>query len=191
MKVHEAIRKRRSIRRFKNKKIPYKILEKLVDFARLAPSGSNLQPLEYIIVDRKDLVGEIFKILKWAGYIYPKGNPPEGEEPRAYIVVLVNKEIREKGYEHDSGLAIENICLAAEGMGLGSCIIGSIDRAKLREILGIPRKMIIDLIVALGYPNEKPIMEETYSDIKYWKDEKNVLHVPKRRLSLILHRNGY
>jgi nitroreductase len=191
MTFYEAIIKRRSIRRFKDMPIPYKILKKCVNAARLAPSAANLQPLEYIVVDEEHLLGIVFDTLKWANYISPRGNPPPGERPRAYIVVLINSNVRADGFEYDVGLAVGTIILVALEEGLGTCCIGSIDRAKLMEILNVPRGYKIALVVALGYSNESPVEAEFGGSIKYWQDESNVLHVPKRKLGDILHRNSF
>lgn len=171
--------------------IPGATLERLVNAARLAPSGANLQPLEFIIVDDRSLVDQIFPCLKWAAYIAPRGDPPEGKRPVAYIVVLVNTRIKSSGYEHDSGAAIENLILTALEEGIGSCWLGSIDRKTVKRILRIPDHYLIDSIVALGYPDEGPIMEEAEGDIKYWLDEEGRLHVPKRGLSKIMHHNYF
>ncbi len=189
--VYEIILKRRSIRRFQQRLIPFEVLEKLVNAARVAPSASNLQPLEYVVVNDKDLLPEIYSTLKWAGYIAPKGNPPEGEKPTAYIVVLVNIRISDSGYERDVGAAVENILLAALEEGIGSCWIGSINKKRLRKILNIPHFLAIDSVIALGYSTESPLMEEMTNSIKYWKDESGTLHVPKRKLKDILHRNKF
>jgi len=88
MSVYDTAIKRRSIRRFKDMPVPKDVLEKCVDAARLAPSGANLQPLEYIIVDDEQLVPQVFSIIKWAAYIRPAGDPPPGHEPKAYIAIL-------------------------------------------------------------------------------------------------------
>lgn len=189
--VHEVISKRRSIRRFLQKPIPFEILEKLVDAARVAPSAANLQPLQYLVIDDRNLLPEVFATLRWAGYITPRGNPPEGERPMAYIVVLVNKGISDSGYERDVGAAVENILLAALEDGIGSCWIGSIDKERLREILNVPNFLEIDSVIALGYGAESPVIEETTGPIKYWKDESGTLHVPKRKLKDVLHRNKF
>lgn len=189
--VYEIIMKRRSIRRFRQKPIPFGVLEKLVNVARVAPSASNLQPLEYVVVDNKDLLPEVFATLKWAGYIAPEGDPPEGEKPTAYVVVLVNKRISDSGYERDVGAAVENILLAALEEGIGSCWIGSINKKRLRKILHILHFLAIDSVIALGYSAESPVMEEMTDSIKYWKDESGTLHVPKRKLKTIFHREKY
>ena len=191
MTFYETIIRRRSIRRFKDMSVPYEVLDKCVNAARLAPSAANLQPLEYIVVDEEHLLDEVFDTLKWANYISPRGNPPRGERPRAYIVVLSNRNIRANGFEYDVGLAVGNITLVALEEGLGTCCIGSIDRAELMVILNVPSGYGIALVVALGYPNESPIAEEFSGSIEYRQDESNVLHVPKRKLGDILHRNSF
>ena len=138
MNPYETIIRRRSIRRFKDMPVPYEILEKCVNAARLAPSAANLQPLEYIVVDEEQLLDKVFDTLKWASYISPRGNPPLGERPGAYIVVLNNGNIRADGFEYDVGLAAETIILVALEEGLGACCIGSIDRDNLMELLNAP-----------------------------------------------------
>ncbi len=190
MDVYEAVLKRRTIRIYKQKPIDYDILEKCVNAARLAPSGANLQPLEYVIADDEKILPGVFETLRWAGYL-KNGAPPEGKRPKAYIIILGNREIKKSGFEYDAGLAAGSICLTALEHGLGSCIIGAVERKKLRKLLGIPESREICLVIALGYPDEKSVVEESKGDIKYWKDKNGVLHVPKRMLKDILHRNGF
>lgn len=194
MNIHQLILKRRSIRRFKSKPISFDILKALVNAGRLAPSAANLQPLEYIAVDDAELTKRVFTSLKWAGYIAPEGNPPPGEEPVAYIVIVVNTDIKSSEADKDIGAACENIILAALADGIGSCWLESIDKPKLKGILQLPDKLGINSVIALGYPNEHPVAEDLAQpdgSIKYWKDESGVLHVPKRTLRDILYRNGY
>ena len=188
MGVYETIVKRRTIRRFENKTVPYQVLERCVNAARLAPSAANLQPCEYLVVDGESLLDKVFATLEWAGYI-ADGRPVELEVPRAYIIILINRDIRTEGYQHDVGFAAENITLTALEEGIGSCCLRAIDRKALRKNLNIPPIYIIDLVVALGYPKESPLEELLRDSVKYWKDEKRVLHVPKRNLKEILHRN--
>jgi len=191
MDVYNAITKRRSIRCFQQRQIPIDIPQKLVNAGRVAPSGGNLQPIEYLVVNDKKLLPEIFATLKWAGYIAPSGTPPAGKRPTVYIVVLVNKKIVSSNYERDVGAAVENILLTALENGIGTCWIGTIDKVALHKILNIPEYIIIDSVIALGYPDESPVMEELSDSVKYWKDEKNILHVPKRKLKEIMHINRY
>jgi len=187
----ELIKKRRTIRQFRAEEVPENILLELLDLARLAPSAANLQPLEFVLVNDPELRKEIFPCLRWAAYINPAGDPKPGQEPVAYVIILVNKEIREKGYEYDVGAAAENIIIGGLTQGVGSCWLISIDREKLKEILDIPEKYSIDSVLALGYPAESPVAEELQDSVKYWKDESGTLHVPKRQLEKVVHLNHF
>ncbi len=191
MSVYKLILKRRTIRRFKQEQVPEELLNKMLNAGRLAPSGANLQPLEFIVVNDTKLVDKIFPNLKWAGYIAPAGNPPEGKRPMAYVIVLINTEIRSQGGDVDAAAAIENMLLTALEDGVGSCWLGSIDRDQLRTMFDVPQKYRIDSVIALGYPDESPVLEESTDSIKYWKDENGVLHVPKRKISDIVHYNMF
>ena len=191
MNVYEAVIKRRTIRRFKQEPISFEVLEKIVNAGRLAPSGANLQPVECVVADIPDLVVKVFETLAWAGYISPAGNPPEGQRPVAYIIVLTNKNKNEGDCVRDVAAAIENMILVALEEGIGSCWLGSIDRVKLGSILKLPEFVKIDSVVALGYSDESPQVEEMKDSVEYWKDENGVLHVPKRSLGDVLFYNEY
>jgi nitroreductase len=170
MSLYDLIVSRRSIRQFKPEPIPQEILKDVVNAARLAPSAANRQPLEFVVVDEEGKKEQVFPCLKWAGYIAPDGNPKSGQEPQAYVVVLVNSEIREKGFEWDSGAAIENMILAAWEKGVGSCWIISVDKERVKESLGVPDSHKVDSVIALGYPAETPVIEDMEDSIKYWQD---------------------
>jgi len=190
MNVYETILTRRTIRKFKQEQVSEEILKKLVDAARVAPQGANLQPLKYAVVNDKTLLEAIFPTTAWAGYIKPAGDPDENERPMAYIVVLVDTEVKKADYDVDAGAAVQNILLTAIEEGLGSCWLGAINRNKIAEILNIPQKYLIHTMVALGYPAEVPVMEDEDGSIKYYKDDEGVLHVPKRKLQDIIFFNN-
>ena len=171
--------------------MPVNSLKKLVNAARLAPSGANLQPLEFVVINSKDICDDVFRTLAWAGYISPRGIPGPEERPVAYMLVLANTGIRKENYQWDAGAAMENMILTALAEGIGSCWIGSINRARLAELLGIPPHLVIDSILALGYSAESPKKEILKKDCKYWKDDKGRLHVPKRDLVKIIHFNSF
>lgn len=189
--VYEIVCQRRTIRRFQEKSLPEEVLLKLVNAARLAPSGANIQPCEFIIVNDRQLIDALFPCLKWAGYIAPAGNPLAGERPVAYIVVLVDIHRKKKGGEVDAAAGIENILLTAWEEGIGSCWLESINRKQIKKILKIPHHLVVNSVVALGYPKEQPVLEKFRGSIKYWKDKGGVLHVPKRKLEDIVHKNRY
>ncbi len=191
MSSYELMLSRRSIRQFKPDPISRDILEKLVNSARLAPSGANLQPLEFVVIDDEGLRRKLFACLRWAAYIVPEGNPKPGCEPVAYVVILVNVDVRKSGYERDVGAAVENMILAAWEERIGSCWIGNADLNRIQKMLKIPGNYKVDCVLALGYPDEDPIIEEMKDSVKYWKDSKGRLHVPKRRLDDVLHFNGF
>lgn len=190
MSLYELMLSRRSIRQFKPDPVSRDILEKLVNSARVAPSGANLQPLEFVVVDDEELRRKLFPCLRWAAYIAPEGNPKPGCEPTAYVVILVNVDVRKSGFERDVGAAVENMILAAWEERLGSCWIANADTNRIQKMLKIPGNYKVDSVLALGYPDEEPITEEMEDSVKYWKDSKGRLHVPKRRLDDVLHFNG-
>lgn len=189
MDIQETIMNRRTIRKYQQKPISRAVLEQLIAGARLAPSASNMQPLAYLVIDDPAMLESVFSLVRWAGYIAPLGNPRDGEKPVAYIVVLADTSIRASGYEHDAGAAIENISLLAWSQGIGSCWIGSVDRDELRALYQIPDRYVIDSVIALGYSAEESVAEEERGTIRYYKDEKQRLHVPKRKMSDICFMN--
>lgn len=191
MSLYELMLSRRSIRQFKPDLISRDILEELVNSARLAPSGANLQPLEFVVVDDEGLRRKLFPCLRWAAYIAPEGNPKPGCEPTAYVVILVNADVRKSGFERDVGAAVENMILTAWEERIGSCWIANADTNRIQKMLKIPENYKVDSVLALGYPDEDPIIEEMKDSVKYWKDSKGRLHVPKRRLDDVLHFNGF
>jgi len=193
MTVYKTILKRRSIRRFKQKPIALSILKKLVDAARYAPSAANLQPWEFVIVNKKDVVDELFGFSQWAGYLGKKGAPQAGQLPVSFIVALLNSErcLKPKYAQADLGAVVQNILLTATELGLGSCWLGAIDRVGIAKLLNAPKNVSVEYAVALGFPDEKSIAEEMKRSHKYYRDKKGMLHVPKRPLAKIIHLNKY
>jgi len=167
-----------------------KLLKKFVNGARLAPSAANLQPLEFIIVNEKNLCKKIFETLGWAAYIKPKWAPSENERPVAYIIMLIN-DTKNNYAIRDISLASENIVLASEEEGIGSCIMCNVNRERIRELFKIPNEILIDSVIALGYKAENPVIVDFIDSVKYWRDENEVLHVPKRKLEDIIHLNKF
>lgn len=186
MTAYEAATTRRTIRKFSPKPIPRADLERYVNAARLAPSGANMQPLKYVIVDDAEKTARVFEKVKWAAYIAPAGTPAEGERPTAFIILLADTQIKSAGYELDAGAAAQTIFLSAWEDGVGGCWMGAIDRDGIRGILGIPERYTINTVLALGYKAEEPIIEPMSDSVKYWKDDAGRLHVPKRSLEEVL-----
>ncbi len=186
--LNDLIQKNRSYRRFHHeKKIEYDQLKALVDLARLSPSGANFQPLKYYLACDERENNEIFSTLRWAGHLKDWPGPEPSERPTAFITIVHDKLITETiGW--DQGFAAQSIMLGAVELGLGGCIIASIDKPQLSEILALPKHLEILLVLALGYPKEDVQIEPMSDPIKvaYWRDETQTHHVPKRSLSEVI-----
>ncbi len=185
MDLSKLIYRCRSYRRFDESfRLDRELLLSLIRLARLSASAGNLQPLKYILSWEPEKNQKIFSYLRWAAYLKDWPGPGAGERPTAYIIVLGDRDIAQV-FGVDAGLATQNILLGAVEKGLGGCIIGSVDREGLREALGIPERFEILHVIALGKPAEQVVIEDIPEggDIRYWRDEKGIHHVPKRPLS--------
>jgi nitroreductase len=186
--IAELIQGNRSFRRFyQDTAISWDTLRGLVNLARLSASAANLQPLKYLLANDPQENEAIFSCLAWAAYLKDWPGPAEGERPAAYIIILHDREIAKEVW-CDHGIAAQSILLGARAQGLGGCMLGSINKDLLRELLAIPPRYEILLVLALGQPRETVVLEEAGPDdsIKYWRDEEGVHHVPKRRLEDII-----
>lgn len=187
MELEELIYKRRTIRRFKQDPISIEKLKKLIDFARIAPMATNIQALEFIIVENPEIRKKLFPLVRWAGSLPEEKRTPEsGREPTAYIVVMVNANIKKTYVDFDVGAAVQNILLGATASGIGTCWMGAINFKKIKELFEIPDNYIIKQVISLGYPDEESIIEPFKDSFKYWKDENGMMHVPKRSLDDII-----
>ena len=185
--ISEIIKKNRSYRRFhQDVAIAESDLRDMINNAHLTPSGRNAQTLRYVLSNTPEMNARIFPTLSWAGYLTDWGGPAEGERPSAYIVIL-NDDTISKTYFCDHGIASLAILMTAVEKGYGGCIIVSVKHDDLREALHIPEQYSIVQVVALGKPAETVVIEPVKDDnIKYWRDEQSVHHVPKRSLEDII-----
>ena len=188
MTLRDLVLRNRSYRRFDQQAtIKLETLKELVDLARLSASGANRQPLKYMLSCDPQKNASIFPHTRWAGYLKDWAGPAEGERPAAYVVILGDTTVR-KEFDTDLGIAAQSIMLGATERGLGGCMIASIDREQLRAVLEIPEQYKILLVLALGKPKEKVVIDPVGpdGDIKYWRDDKGTHHVPKRSLEEII-----
>ena len=186
--LKELIKKNRSYRRFhEDHHINTDTLENLVELARCSASAGNMQPLKFLLSNQSGKNADIFSCLAWAGYLKDWPGPVEGERPSAYIVILGDTEIS-NNFWCDHGIAAQSIMLGAVERGFGGCIVASINRERLKKILSLPDKYEILLVLAIGEPKEEVVLEEISpgGDIKYWREESGLHHVPKRRLEDII-----
>jgi len=185
--LKDLIAANRSYRRFHQESpVDEATLRELVDLARLSASGGNAQLLKYIPSCVPEGNAAIFPHLDWAAALPDWPGPAEGERPAGYIVVVLDTTIgRSAGCDH--GIAAQSILLGATERGLGGCMIGSIPREALRKALAIPEQYKIVLVIALGKPKETVVLDEvTDGSTKYWRDDQDRHHVPKRVLDDII-----
>lgn len=186
--LKDLIFQNRSYRRYyQDREIPMDTLRELVDLARLSPTGKNQQGLKYILSNQSILNRQINDCLTWAGYIKGWKSPPEGEKPSAFIVMVRDIAVGSI-WTQDLGFAGMSILLGAVEKGLGGCFLMAIDKKQLRELLQLDDNFEIEAVVAIGYPREKVVLEEMSKtgDVRYWRDENQVHHVPKRSLEDII-----
>ncbi len=187
MDFYSLVKKTRSFRRFdESRRIDEHDLIQLVDTARFAPTGANKQPLKFIIVKSPEKCNMLFPSTAWAGYLKDWAGPVKGERPVAYIILLGDNNAG-SGFLTDLGIAAQTVVLAAAEKDIGACMIASIRREDIRRDFQIEERYEVLLVIALGYPVEKVVIEEVADgNIKYWRDKDEVHHVPKRSLDELI-----
>jgi nitroreductase len=163
------------------------ILRELVDLARCSASSANRQPLKYILSCSQKNNALIFSCLHWAAALKNWPGPVEGERPTGYMVILGDREIN-TNFGINTGIAAQTILLGAVEKGFGGCMLANVEKEKLRQIFNIQARYEILLVIALGKPKEKVVMEtmEPTDSFAYWRDANSVHHVPKRKLDDII-----
>ena len=182
--VIDAIFQRRSVRSYLDKPVDTETITLLLKAAMAAPSASNSQPLEFLVITQDETLQKIRSKMRFANYNAP-----------AAIVVLGNPEIANNSsgkhfWQQDGSAAIQNILIATVGLGLGAVWIGvhpipPFERT-VRQILSLPDEVNPLGIVYIGYPaetppprtqyNEKVIYWETYEHRKHRKKNHNAKH---------------
>jgi nitroreductase len=181
----DLVKKARSYRRFDHfYKIADDILFDIIDTARLTPSAANRQPIKYIVTNEPIKNEEVFPHLRWAAYLQDWEGPAKDERPTAYIVLLADSQFTQH-VNFDPGIVAQTIQLAAAEYDIGACMIASFDKNKLKRVFNLDDNTDILLVIALGKPNETIILKDIDSNesIKYYRDEQDRHHVPKRKLS--------
>ena len=182
MSVMEFLASRRTYRRFEQKAVPQDVVEDIIEALRLSSCGANRQAVRLVVVNRPEDVAKVQPLVKWAAYLPPEQGTPKADElPTLYVAVVQDTSIP-GDLATDTGIALANMTLAAWAKGVGSCIMGAINKPALSELLGIAEPDKLAFMVALGYPAHTakvvPMTEET--GIKYYLDEDRNYCVPKR-----------
>lgn len=169
MEILQAISDRRSIRKYKDVAVEWEKIEQVLNAARLAPSWKNMQCWRFLVLTDP---GKRAALLQ----AFPDDNPGKKAIAMAPCSIVVCADPSESGIENgieyyiaDTAIAFEHICLAAHGLGLGTCWMGWFDEAAVKEALGIPEAIRIVGITPLGYPDQepKPRPRKELSEIAY------------------------
>ena len=157
MDFYEVIKTRRSVRSFSDKAIPDDVLERVLNAARIAPSGSNRQPTRLIVVKDPKARKALAPLCEGQGFV--------AAAPVAIVACGRNIGYNRGGYMGDMAMlvdvsiAFDHLTLAARAEGLGTCWIGSFDNAGLKKHLGIPDDFNVVAATPLGYPSGDAFVE--------------------------------
>jgi nitroreductase len=168
MDFRELATSRRSTRRYKKDlPVPREHLELCADSARLSPSACHSQPWTFVIVDDKTLCSKIYKdVISGIHKINSFAS-----DATAFIAI-VSEKVKPPAWAGgklmgtdfglvDAGIACAHIVLQAEDLGIGACILGWFNERRLKKILSIPRGKKVKLLIAMGYPEERPVRERS------------------------------
>jgi len=160
MTFQELINLRQSVRKYRNQPVERAKIEQIIEAVHLAPSACNSQPWKIIIVDEPELKNEVAKATFSNAISFNKFTM---QAPviavlvieKAKLIAQIGGSIKNMEYPQiDIGIAAAHFCLQAAELGLGTCMIGWFDEKKIRQLLNIPEKRKIGLVITLGYPPE-------------------------------------
>jgi nitroreductase len=146
LNVREVLQKRRSTREFLDHEISKEHLEILMEAAQVAPSASNRQPYRFIVIKDRNLMIELSEQASIQRFI----------RNAAVIFVGVGDPERERWYKVDIAIALQQICLQAVELGLGSCWIGAFEEASVKAVLKIPNHLRVVALLPIGMPAQDP-----------------------------------
>ena len=159
MDALEAIRKRRSVRKYSGDPIPRQDLEQIVDAGRLAASGYNRQPWDFVVVTNRETIDQLKVAAQWM------------EKAAAIIAVVIDPTSR--FWLEDGSAAVENMLIAATALGYGSCWVqGDAEplEGQLKTLLGVPDDRRLLMLVPVGVPVEWPSKEKkSLNEVIHWE----------------------
>jgi len=152
MDLYVAIKSRYSARSYLNKPVEKEKLDRILDAARLAPSGSNRQPWKFVVVRDAETRKKLVPVCSNQEFV--------GQAPVVIAAVgLMPDRIMSCGVPGDPvdvAIALEHVALAATAEGLGTCWIGSFHQDRIRALLGVPANAKVVEVMTLGYPADHP-----------------------------------
>ena len=159
MDALDAIKKRRSVRDYTGEEIPREDLEKIVDAGRLAATGSNRQPWEFIVITNREMIEQLKVAAKWM------------ENAGAIIAVVMDPSSR--WWIEDGAAAVENILIASTALGYGSCWLEGYTlprEEEFKKLLDVPKDRRLLTLVPIGVPVEWPTVEKkSLEEVLRWE----------------------
>lgn len=154
MSILETIKQRRSVRRYKPDPVPEDVLRRVLDAARFSPSGKNLQPWKFIIVNDESLKKRLAVASVGQSFI--------AEAPLVVVACAFPDDCYSrmgnymKSWPIDVAIAVEHLMLQAQEEGLGTCWIGAFEETEVKSLLNVPQDVKVLALTPLGYPDENP-----------------------------------
>ena len=178
---------KRSYRRFAQKAVPPEVTANIVEAGRTASCGANRQTLKYVVVQSPEAVASVNGLVHWAAYLPADAGTPRPEERPPLFVAVLQDDALPGASDTDAGIAMAAMTDAAWGAGVGSCIMGAIDRPALMALFGLGAPLRLHSMVAFGYPtHESRIVPMQGGSVKYYLDENRDYCVPKRPTGEVL-----
>jgi len=160
MDTFDAILNRRTIRKYTGEPVPHEVLERIVDAARLAASGNNRQPWEFVVVTEPDLLRRL-RI------------PEDHWMAKAGALIAVVMDPDSRWWVEDGAAAVQNMLLACTALGYGACWLEGYtvrNEETIRSVLGIPANRKLFTLVAIGVPDEQPVKDKkTLQQALFWQ----------------------
>ncbi len=153
MDLYEAIKERRSIRKYKNKPVEPEKLNRVLEMAHLAPSAKNVQPWKIILVNENNLQDKLVEAAGNQKFL--------AEAPYSVVICSSTKKCYQQHGEYmtsfavDAAIFMDHLTLAAHAEGLGTCWIANFDESAVRDLLEVPEEYKIVVLTPLGYPGHK------------------------------------
>jgi nitroreductase len=161
MEVSDAIKGRRSIRKYKGDPVSDEVLDEVLEAVRWSPSWANTQCWEVVVIKEPEVKAKVAEAL-------PPTNPALSSLTDAPVLLVFCAMRNRSGYKKgeittdkgdwfmfDIGLAVENLCLTAHSLGLGTVIIGLFDAKKVEGVLSVPENISVVAMTPLGYPEQQ------------------------------------
>ena len=186
----EMMKTHRTYRRFDQARpIPDDVIDMIMETARISSSATNAQPLRYLVIRSREEVEKLFPLTHFAAALPPElGVPKPGEHPVLYVLMMTESAKKNRWTDMDAGIAMANMTAAAWTEGVGSVILGNIERPKIMELFDIPEEMELIVGIAFGYPTHASTVVDVpeSGSLKYYLDENKDYYVPKRPMDEIV-----